>query len=402
MLEEDNKIVPAKPFSRRDFLKVGGLTMASFALLNTLAGCDIFGSGEPGSEVPSSTNDPSSTPPSSTPPIDPGPDSFVFYDSLGRQMVVPKDISKVAIFGSLAQIVTFPICADNLIGLAGAFSESARPYIADKYFDLPVTGQFYVGGGSSTLNKEEIASLGPQILIDCGEPKANMAEDLDSISQDLSIPVAFIACYLDTTAYCYHKLGELLGKPEKADEVARYCERIYARTKVLSVDISLRNAKTDVLYVTGSDGLSVLASPTMHTEVFDLLVNNIADISNPSSSGNGNAVNMEQIYDWDPGTIIFAPGSIYSTVKDNPLWSGVTAIKNNRYYEVPNGPYNWFGGPPSVQRYLCMIWLAQLLYPSIAQYNVYDEVKEYFKLFYNYDLTQARFNGLLANSLGKQ
>jgi iron complex transport system substrate-binding protein len=59
------------------------------------------------------------------------------------------------------------------------------------------------------------------------------------------------------------------------------------------------------------------------------------------------------------------------------------------------------GFPPSVQRYLGMVWMAQLLYPNVAQYDVYAKVSEYFKLFYHCNITQAQYNTLVANSLGK-
>lgn len=56
----------------------------------------------------------------------------------------------------------------------------------------------------------------------------------------------------------------------------------------------------------------------------------------------------------------------------------------------------------SVQRYLGIVWMAQLLYPNAAQYDVYAKVKEYFSLFYHWDIAQAQYNTLVANSLGKQ
>jgi iron complex transport system substrate-binding protein len=89
-------------------------------------------------------------------------------------------------------------------------------------------------------------------------------------------------------------------------------------------------------------------------------------------------------------------------VGENADWSTITAIANGDYYEVPYGPYNWMGFPPSVQRYLGMIWLAQLLYPDVAQYDVYAEGSEYFNLFYHCDITQEQYDRLVANSLGKQ
>ena len=108
---------------------------------------------------------------------------------------------------------------------------------------------------------------------------------------------------------------------------------------------------------------------------------------------------MEQILLWDPDVIIFAPESIHSTVSQKKAWQNLTAIKNGRYYEVPSVPYNWMGSPPSVNRYLGMIWITQLLYPEKAQYNAYQEVAEYYKLFYHTVLTQDQYKGLVGNSL---
>ncbi len=55
------------------------------------------------------------------------------------------------------------------------------------------------------------------------------------------------------------------------------------------------------------------------------------------------------------------------------------------------------GFPPSVQRYLGMMWMAQLLYPQEAQYNdLYGEVAEYFSLFYHSELTEDQYNTLVA------
>ena len=99
--------------------------------------------------------------------------------------------------------------------------------------------------------------------------------------------------------------------------------------------------------------------------------------------------------------IVFAPDSIYSTVSGEKAWQEIKAIKNGKYYEVPLGPYNWMGNPPSVNRYIGMIWLTQLLYPEQAQYDLYQETARYYKLFYHSDLTEEQYKALVANSVFK-
>ena len=159
--------------------------------------------------------------------------------------------------------------------------------------------------------------------------------------------------------------------------------------------------KVKLLYLLGDTGLNVIAKGSYHAEVIDLLSDNLAVVESPSSKGSGNEVDMEQLLAWNPDVILFAPGSIYDTVGEDAAWQQMSAIQNGRYYEVPMGPYNWMGFPPSVQRYLGMLWMGKLLYPEQAEYDLKTEVKEYFTLFYHTELTDAQYDALVANSIGK-
>jgi iron complex transport system substrate-binding protein len=127
----------------------------------------------------------------------------------------------------------------------------------------------------------------------------------------------------------------------------------------------------------------------------------VAVVKDISSKGTGNPVDMEQIVLWDPDVIVFAPDSVYSSVAGDKTWQKLTAIKNGKYYEVPMGPYNWMGFPPSVNRYMGMIWITQLLYPDKAEYDLYKETAKYYELFYHSKLTEDQYKALVANSILK-
>ena len=47
-------------------------------------------------------------------------------------------------------------------------------------------------------------------------------------------------------------------------------------------------------------------------------------------------------------------------------------------------------------------WVQNLLYPQYANYNIKDEAKEFYKLFYHYELTDEEVNTLLQYSLRNQ
>ena len=317
----------------------------------------------------------------------------VFTDSCGREVTVPVNVEKVAVSGPLAQIVVFAMAPDKLVGIANAWDESAAQFLDTKYYDLPLLGQLY--GGKGEMNLETLLAAAPDVVIDVGEPKGSIVEDMDALQEQTGIPFVHIDAYLASMDNTYAMLGDLLAMPNEAQGRADYCRYAYDR----AVEIANSVEKANLLYITGDEGLNVIAKGSYHAEAIDLLANNLAVVEEPSSKGTGNEVDMEQILNWNPDVILFAPGSIYASVGSNENWQTVTAIKNGAYYEVPMGPYNWMGFPPSVQRLLGMTWMAKILYPDAADYDLYTEVSTYFQLFYHCELTQTQYDALVGGSV---
>lgn len=317
----------------------------------------------------------------------------VFKDSCGREVTVPVNVEKVAISGPLAQIVVFALAPDKLVGIANAWDESAAEFLDTRYYDLPLLGQLY--GGKGEMNLETLLAAAPDVVIDVGEPKGSIAEDMDGLQEQTGIPFVHIDAYLASMDDTYAMLGDILAMPNEAQGLADYCRFAYDR----AVEIANSVEKANILYITGDEGLNVIAQGSYHAEVIDMLANNLAVVDEPSGKGTGNEVDMEQILSWNPDVILFAPGSIYDTVADNENWQTLTAIKNGAYYEVPMGPYNWMGFPPSVQRLLGMMWMTTVLYPDAVDHDLYTEVSSYFQMFYHCELTRAQYDALVANSL---
>ena len=135
----------------------------------------------------------------------------VFTDSCGREVTVPADIQKIAVSGPLAQMVVFAIAPDRMVGVANAWDESAKAYFDAKYLELPLLGQLY--GGKGELNLETLLAAAPDVVIDVGEPKDSMAEDLDALQEQTGLPFVHIDAYLASMDDTYAMLGDLLAMP---------------------------------------------------------------------------------------------------------------------------------------------------------------------------------------------
>lgn len=318
-----------------------------------------------------------------------------FTDSVGREVEIPSNIEKIAPSGSLAQIVLFSVAPDKLVGLSGEWSEDSKDYIDKKYTELPIFGQFY---GKGDLNMEALAAAEPQLIIDIGEKKDGMKEDLDSIQEQTGIPTIFVEATTANMSDCYTTLGKILNVEDDAKILADYCKITYDSTVETMEKIGDKN-KVNLVYCLGDTGTNVIAKGSFHSEIINLLANNVADLKEPSSKGDGNEVSLEQLYIWNPDVIIFAPQSLYSKVGNQSEWQKLKAISSGKYYEAPSIPYNWMGFPPSVNRYMGMIWLSETLYPEEFNYDLQEKTKEFYKLFYHADLSDERYNELTKNAI---
>ncbi|HBK52829.1 MAG TPA: ABC transporter substrate-binding protein, partial [Syntrophomonas wolfei] len=52
-------------------------------------------------------------------------------------------------------------------------------------------------------------------------------------------------------------------------------------------------------------------------------------------------------------------------------------------------------------RILGIKWLGNLLYPEEFNYDIEQETKEFYKLFYSYDLSEQDLDELMSNALRK-
>lgn len=359
--------------------KITSLLIAVSLVLTMITGCSS--SERPASELDTSIGTPINT--------------RIFVDSTGREVELPTKVTRIVPSGPAAQIVLFAIAPDMFAGLSNHWPNEAEMYLDNDYYNLPVLGQFYGKGG---VNLEEIAKVDPQVIIDIGETKSTTVEDMDGITEQVGIPTVHIEATTSTMGDAYRMLGELLGREEEGERLAKYCEEVYNNTLDI-MDRVGEEEKANLIYSVGEDGLSVISKGSFHAEIIDMVSNNTAIVDDISSKGTGNPVDMEQLLLWDPDIIIFSPGGAYSIVEDSEEWQELKAIKNGTYYEVPSGPYNWIGTPPSVNRYMGMIWFTQLLYPEEAQYDLYQETAKYYDLFYHCELTRDQYNALVANSI---
>jgi len=323
--------------------------------------------------------------------------TFSFTDSAGREVMLPKQISRVVPSGPIAQVVLYTAVPDLLVGLAVTFTTEAGNYIPEEIYNLPVFGQFF--GRNAGINMEALMAAKPDLVIDMGENRSQIAEDLDQLQEQIGIPVIFLESTWDnlgTSDNIYAMLAELFpSQLERLDRLSQQAQEIYNSTINRVAEIP-ESERLTIYYATGDAGLNTIAAGILHSRIFETLgLTNVVEGVEISNQVGGTVVSMEQLLLWDPDFIVVETQSAYEIITTDATWASMSAVSNHRVFLIPSVPYNFLGSPPSVNQLLGLMWLGNLVYPDVIQWDLHQMVSEFYMLFYQIELTPDQISEIL-------
>jgi len=317
-------------------------------------------------------------------------------DMAGRSMTVPDRIERVVSFDPKTNAILFPVAGELMVarGMSGSAAmhgggAANMKYISDKFLNTKAI---------DANNIEEIMRMKPDIVI-IGvflSSGANVSR-YQNMSERSQIPFVIIDLDLEKLDDSLIFLGELLDKEDIAVQCADFVRTVY------SIAADCRNMtplQGNVYLATRSAGLISAPANTTHTQVFALL--NIPVVTKGELNAQGfTTVSIEQVIAWNPD-YIFCLGSgesnPYRHILKSGIWRGIRAVKQRQIYSVPSDPYPWIDMPPSVNRIPGIIWLANIFYGRQAEQTMQD-ITTFYRLFYQYELTEKEYKKLIINYL---
>ena len=189
----------------------------------------------------------------------------------------------------------------------------------------------------------------------------------------------------------YLFLGELLGEKDNAEKCASFIKSVYAevdnyKNRSTPVTAYLANAK---------NGLRTAPEGSSHAQIFEVLGISNA-IKAPMDAKGFSMISIEQLMVVNPDYIFcMGKGNLnpYESVKNNPVWKNLQAVKNNRLYNIPSHPFVWFDMPPSINRLCGLLWFCEI-FKSCPSEVTKEKIKEFYRIFYKYDLKDVEYLSL--------
>jgi len=316
-------------------------------------------------------------------------------DMTGRRVTLPDHVSKVVCLSNNMMVYVYSLDWRKLAGWNFPPKAEARQFL-----DAGSLGRLSIGSmPGKSMNEETILALKPDLLL-CSDEDA--LEDPDALQKRLRIPVVKVSVDLQKTAEVYELLGICLNEEARARELAAYARRILSETsrRAASVPASQRPR---VYYAEGPEGLQTDASGNVHTQVLDFLkVDNVARVRE-AKVGAMAQVSFEQVLSWNPQVVLVGLGrsaDTYGKILSDSRWRSLPAVRAGRVYQTPALPFNWFDRPPSPARLLGLQWLGHRLYPRQFPQGMAKATREFYRLFYRRNLSDAELRTILAHAGG--
>lgn len=300
----------------------------------------------------------------------------------------PSDqVQRVLAAGSPAGVLAYALAPQALLGWPMSMQGEKSRLLPDAYRNLPHLGR--LAGRGSTMPLEKLLALRPDVIIDVGTVDDTYLSAAKRVHQQTGIPYLLVDGRLQDSPEQLQEVGQLLGVSGRAAKLAAYAEQTLGAIDTVRAD------HRSVYLARGADGLETGLPGSINTEVIALAGGRNAVAI--KSGGNLAQVSLEQLLHWQPDLIVTQSAAFFERAQTAPSWQHLHAIKNHRCFLLPEAPFGWLDGPPSVNRLVGVNWLANKLQHSDLQKGNSqpweDKAAEFYQLFYGTDRGMDIFAG---------
>lgn len=309
-------------------------------------------------------------------------------DFLANEVAKPPQLERIVItcYGGAVHELALFLGEDAIVAHPGAqrfkFFEKIYPKLATK----ESVGTF------SDVNLETLLNTKPDIVF-AGVTSLATNKRIEA----LGIPVFTMGIgkhTLPTLLEEFKQVGILVGKEKKAKELISFWEETIDSIEKV---VPKNQEKLRVLYANGSNKISS-ESKGWWGDVFITQAGGINVAQDIKIKGD---ISAEILLELDPDILILSSNLSYQkspqSIKNNPFYKNLKAVKNNQVYVAPVGGFWW--DRPSPEAILGILWLSKILYPEqTKELNLVAKTKIFFQDFYGYTLTKEEYETFFAST----
>ncbi|HUH93704.1 MAG TPA: iron ABC transporter substrate-binding protein [Casimicrobiaceae bacterium] len=313
-----------------------------------------------------------------------------FTDDAGRIVAVPSRVERIFAAGPPASVLVFAAAPTRLLGWTTPFRDDERPFVDAKYANLPTLGR--LTGRGNTANVEVVLAAKPDLIVDYGAVTPTFASLAERVERQTGIPYVLLDGSFDRMTASIRRFGRLVEAD--AETLAHDAEQTVAQISRRVAAIPAES-RPRVYYGRGPLGLQTGLAGSINVESIE----RVGAINVAAELGRGGLVqvSVEQVLRWDPDVIVTTDPNFELSLRDDPRWRGLSAVRKGRFHLAPAVPFGWIDFPPSLNRLIGLRWLARVLYPESFPEDLRPAVRTFYGRYYHRVPTDAQIDMLLAS-----
>ena len=323
------------------------------ALALLLTGCTAVSTTESTSQAVSQVDSPSSAPESASSQLESAGEVSI-TDSNGTQITLDTSAPRVvAAYGSFAE--AWLLAGGELVGVTQDALEQR---------DLGLPEDIAVVGTVKEPNAEEIIALEPDLVLLASDITAQA--DIRDVLENAGLACAFFQ--VDTFADYAFMMEQLCAVTGREDLYEENVTQVGQQIEEAQANAALSSTRPNVLLIRAfSTGIKAKTDDELAGAILkDLGTHNIAD-DHPSMLED---LSMEEVIAADPDYIFVttmgdeqkALDYLNGLIQQNPAWSELSAVKENRYVVLPKDLFHYKPNNRWGESYQ---YLGEILYPEL-------------------------------------
>jgi iron complex transport system substrate-binding protein len=315
-------------------------------------------------------------------------------DATGRTVTAPDKVMRLYPAGPPAGVELYTLAPDMLVGWLEPMEPEQKEFLLPDAVAKPQIPRL-TGRGSDKINVDALNTFKPDLIVDIGDVNASYKSLAERVQQETGIPYVLIDGHLGKVAASYRALGQLIGRTDDAEKLARSAESTIATVTQRVASIA-SEARPRVYYARDHSGLVTAQGGSMVTEAVDFLgARNVAG----EQRGGQTVTTVEQIVSWNPDIIIASISEFTEHVRSDPAWANIAAVKAGHIHLAPKLPFGWVDYPPAVNRLIGLWWLGKIFYPDKFPEDIKALTRDFYTTFYHVTPSVAQLDRLLAGSV---
>ncbi|MBQ6720093.1 MAG: ABC transporter substrate-binding protein [Oscillospiraceae bacterium] len=333
----------------------------------------------------------------------PAAETRTITDQDGFEVVLPKEINRIVVCDILplpSVLAVFFDSAEKIVGMSGTSMNAAEnSLLGQLYPEILEAETGFING--TTVNAEELMKLQPDVVF-YNASRKELGENL----RKAGFPAVAISVNkweydcIETLNQWIGLLSQMFPDNDKTELVKTHSDAMYALVQERIAAIP-EGEKEDVFFLYQYSDTNIQTSGGKFFGQWWADAIGARNVAGELSTDNSVAVNLEQIYAWDPSLIFITnfttagPEDLYNGTVGNDDWSAVSAVQNRTVYKMPLGMYRSY--TPGVDTPVTLLWLAKTAYPEhFADIDVIAETKTYYKEVFGIDLTDDQAASIFA------